>query len=48
MDKDTENSDDTVWCVDSETSRHYLLDRKTGQIVAEKDDNGNITFRKTS
>lgn len=42
---DTNESDgtvDAVWCIDSESGVRYLLDRKTGHIIARKDDDGNI------
>lgn len=42
MDQSAENTLDAIWCRDSETNRDYLLDRKTGQVLAEKDANGNI------
>lgn len=43
MDKSkSEDTLDAVWCVDSESSKWYLLDRNTGFVIAEKDDNGNI------
>jgi len=31
-----------IWCVDSETGLQYLLDLKTGTILARKDSDGNI------
>lgn len=35
---DPEKTMDAIWCVDSETSKRYLLDRKTGQIIATEDE----------
>lgn len=34
---DMEETDDTVWCVDSETGHRYLLDRKTGQVITTEE-----------
>lgn len=33
---------DAIWCIDSETGRKYLIDRKTNKIVAEMDKDGII------
>lgn len=33
-----------LWCVDSETSEHYLIDIETKQIYARKDANGDIIW----
>lgn len=41
---ESESTVDVVWCRDSETSCDYLLDRKTGQVLAHKDENGNIVY----
>lgn len=39
---ENKNTEDAVWCVDSETGKRYLIEYKTGQIIAREDDNGNI------
>lgn len=42
---DENKPEDTLaaaWCVDSESGLHYLLDFRTGQIIARKDEHGNI------
>lgn len=33
---------EAVWCVDSETGEHVLIDRLTNKIIARKDKAGNI------
>lgn len=44
MGESTENSVDAVWFHDSESSCDYLLDRKSGKIVAQKDKYGTFLF----
>lgn len=48
MDKsDAFNPEDTmdgIWCRDSESCRDYLLDTKTGHIIAERKHDGTIVY----
>jgi hypothetical protein len=47
MDEKQQDANDTsVWCVDSESGEHYLLDRTTGFIIAKKGADGNIIYSK--
>lgn len=39
---DLDKTLDAIWCVDSETGQHVLIDRQTNEIIARKDKNGNI------
>lgn len=41
---DPEKTIDATWCVDSETGERYLLDNKTGQVIATGDQvNGKVS-----
>lgn len=35
---DANKTVDAVWCVDSETGKKFLLDRKTGQVLTTEDE----------
>jgi hypothetical protein len=41
---DADKRVEAMWCVDSETGEHILLDLQTGQELARKDRNGNIIY----
>lgn len=37
---DPEKTLNAQWCVDSESGHEFLLDLKTGQVLAEKNEKG--------
>jgi hypothetical protein len=39
---DTNERLEAIWCIDSETSEQLLINLKTGQVIARKNEKGEI------